>query len=66
MSADSSIIDEVRRRRYEIGERFGDDLRAYCDQLRDVEARYASRLVSQVAVVPSTRGPESRPRGDRP
>jgi DNA-binding NarL/FixJ family response regulator len=55
MSADSSIVEEVRRRRCEISERYSNDLRAYCEHLRAVEAQYSSRLVDQVAVVRSSR-----------
>ncbi len=55
MSADSSIVEEVRKRRHEISERFGHDLSAYYEHLGEIEAQYQSRLVDQVTVVRSRR-----------
>ncbi len=52
MSADSSIVDEVRKRRHEISERFGHDLEAYARHLKEIEEQYRDRVVSQVTVVP--------------
>ncbi len=53
MDADSPIVEEVRRRRHELSERFGHDLRKYGEHLREVEKEYQDRLVSQVTVVRS-------------
>lgn len=51
MSADSPIVDEVRRRRHEISERFGHDLMRYAEHLKEIEAQHRDRVVSQVTVV---------------
>jgi hypothetical protein len=51
MSADSPIVEEVRKRRHEISERFGHDLQAYARHLKEIEDKYRSRVVSQVTVV---------------
>ncbi len=51
MSSDSPIVDEVRRRRQELSERYGHDLRRYAEHLREIETRNAVRVVSQVTVV---------------
>jgi hypothetical protein len=53
MIADSPIVAEVRQRRCELSKRFGDDLRAYYEHLREVQAKYESRVVGQVTVVRS-------------
>ena len=53
MSTDSPIVEEVRKRRCEISEQFGNDLRAYYEHLKEVQERYKSRLVSQITVVQS-------------
>jgi hypothetical protein len=53
MISDSPIVAEVRKRRCELSERFGHDLRAYYQHLRDVQATYQARVVSQITVVPS-------------
>ena len=53
MSADSPIVEEVRKRRRELSERFGNDLRAYHEHLREVQAKYQSRVVDQITVVRS-------------
>ena len=51
MKTDSSIVDEVRKRAYEISERFAHDLRAYARHLKEIEEKHRSRVVSQVTVV---------------
>jgi hypothetical protein len=51
MKTDSPIVDEVRKRAYEISERYGHDLRAYARHLKEIEDKYRSRVVSQVTVV---------------
>jgi hypothetical protein len=53
MIADSPIVEEVRKRRSELSERFGHDLRAYYEHLREVQTKYRSRIVDQVTVVSS-------------
>jgi hypothetical protein len=53
MIADSPIVAEVRKRRCELSERFGHDLRAYYEHLRDVQAKYQPRVVGQITVVRS-------------
>ena len=53
MIPDSPIVAEVRKRRCELSERFGNDLRAYYEHIREVQAKYQSRVVSQITVVPS-------------
>jgi hypothetical protein len=55
MSTDSPIVDEVRKRRHQISERFGHDLQAYARHLKEIEDKYRSRVVSQVTVVPASR-----------
>jgi hypothetical protein len=61
MSADSAIVEEVRKRRHQLSERFGHDLNAYYEHLGEIEARYQSRLVDQITVVRSRRlGDESQ------
>ena len=55
MSADSPIVEEVRKRRCELSERFGHDLRAYYEHLREVQANHQSRVVDQITVVRSRR-----------
>jgi hypothetical protein len=53
MIADSPIVAEVRKRRCELSERFGNDLRAYYEHIREVQHKYQSRVISQSTVVPS-------------
>jgi hypothetical protein len=53
MSLDSPIVDEVRKRRSELSERFGHDLRAYYEHLREVQEKYRTRVVGQLTVVRS-------------
>lgn len=61
MIADSPIVEEVRKRRCEISQQFGDDLLAYGRHLRDVQAKYSSRVVGQITVVQSTLYAEQEP-----
>jgi hypothetical protein len=59
---ESPIVEEVRRRSRELSARFQDDLRAYAEHLRGVEAKKFTRVVSQITVVkPSTDGRRSIP-----
>lgn len=53
MNTDSPIVEEVRKRRCELSERFGHDLCAYYEHLQQVQAKYQSRIVDQVTVVRS-------------
>ncbi len=55
MSTDGPIVDEVRRRRHEISERYGHDLRRYGEHLMEAQKEHADRLVDQVTVVKSER-----------
>ncbi len=55
MRADSPIVEEVRERARRISERFGDDLQAYAQHLKEIEEKHRSRVVSQVTVVPARR-----------
>jgi len=59
MISDSPIVAEVRKRRCELSERFGNDLRAYYEHLREVQATYRSRVVGQLTVVRSRDKTES-------
>lgn len=53
MKADTPIVEEVRRRRHQISERFGHDLRAYTRHLREIQEKSRDRhpIVNQVTVV---------------
>ena len=51
MKDDSPIVKEVRRRRMEISARFDHDLEQYLTHLREIERRFADRVVSQVTVI---------------
>ncbi len=53
MTSDSPIVAEVRKRRCELSERYGNDLRAYYEHIREVQAKYQSRVVGQITVVQS-------------
>ena len=53
MTADSPIVEEVRKRRCEISERFGHDLDAYCKHLREEQAKHPLRVVDQITIVRS-------------
>jgi hypothetical protein len=57
MNADSPIVEEVRKRRCELSEKFGNDLRAYYEHLREVQGKYQTRLVSQLTVVRAKKPP---------
>jgi hypothetical protein len=59
VSADSPIVAEVRKRRCEISEQYGDDLRKYYEHLLQVQSGVSSRLVDQLTVVQSARKPEA-------
>jgi hypothetical protein len=54
MSIDGPIVDEVRQRRCELSERFGHDLRAYFDHLREYQLKYRDRIVDQITIVQSS------------
>lgn len=58
MSADSPIVDEVRRRASEISKRHEDDLRRYADHLKDLQSQFQTQLVNQITVVPAAKRPE--------
>jgi len=62
MSADIPIIEEVRKRRRELSERFGNDLRAYYEHLREVQAKYGSRIVDQITVIRSHKADDEEAR----
>jgi hypothetical protein len=51
MTADSPIVEEVRRRRMEISARFDHDLEKYLTHLRHIEHQCQERVVSQVTVI---------------
>ena len=53
MIHESPIVQEVRQRAMKIGERFGHDLRKYCDYLRDQEKKHPERIVDQIAIIRS-------------
>lgn len=55
MSTDSPIVDEVRKRRHEISERFNHDLSKYCEHLMEAQEEYRDRLVDRATVVKSKR-----------
>ena len=55
MSADSSIVEELRKRRHEISERLEHDRQADARHLKEIEHKYCDRVVSQVkAAAPRT------------
>ena len=58
MTAESVIVEEVRRRRSELSQRHGHDVRTYAEHIRKLQAEHAERLVSQVTVVPSAEDTE--------
>jgi DNA-directed RNA polymerase subunit F len=64
MTADSTIVEEVRRRRSALSAQFEHDVYKYAEHLRQIQAENASRVVSQLTVVPSTTtaGPGKLPR----
>ena len=51
MSEDSPIVEEVRRRRHEISERFGHDLTRYAEHRKEIGEKHRDRVVSQITVV---------------
>ncbi len=53
MTEESSLVREVRERAMRIEERFGHDLHAYCQHLREQEQKHPDRVVDQIAVVSS-------------
>ena len=53
MSFDSPIVEDVRKRRCELSERYGHDLQVYGEHLREVQAKYQSCVVNQITVVRS-------------
>jgi hypothetical protein len=55
MNTDSPIAEEVRKRRCALSERFGHDLRAYYEHLRELQKKHPVRLVDQLTVVRSER-----------
>lgn len=55
MSKDTPIVDEVRKRRHEISQRYQHDVKAYAEHLRELQKRHAERVVSQITVVPVRR-----------
>lgn len=59
MSKDSPIVEEVRRRRQEISDRFGGDFEKYVAHLMEFQKQFSDRLVNQVTVV------KSMPKQDR-
>jgi len=48
---DGPLVEEVRRRRHEISEEFGHDVRRYGEHLKEFQERFADRLVDQITVV---------------
>ena len=57
------IVEEVRRVRYAHAERFGDDLDAIADDLRERERRSGRKVVS---LPPKRASVRPAPRGKRP
>lgn len=53
MDSDSVIAQEVRQRRNDISERFGDDLARYAQHLQAIQVEFVDRVVDQVSVVKS-------------
>jgi len=46
---DDPLIDEIRRVRHEISARFGHDTKALMDHYRELEKKYADRLLREPA-----------------
>ncbi len=61
MSEDSPIVEEVRKRRREISERFGHDLKAYAEHLKQIEQKHRDRVVSQITIVAAKESKERKP-----
>jgi hypothetical protein len=57
VSSDSPIVADVRKRRCEISEQHGNDLRTYYQHLLQLQSGVGSRLVDQLTVVQSARRP---------
>lgn len=53
MSSDSTLVDEIRKRRHEISEQFDHDLQKYCEHIMEIQKQHQDRLVDQVTVVKS-------------
>lgn len=53
MTADSPIVEEVRRRAMELSARFDHDLTKYAAHLRELQAKHQARVVNQVTVIRS-------------
>ncbi len=53
MIADDPVVEEVRRRRQEICDRFGGDFDKYVEHLMEFQKQFSDRLVNQVTVVKS-------------
>lgn len=62
MDADTPIVEEVRKRRHEISERFAHDLYAYAEHLKEIEEKHRDRVVSQVTVVARRNTDRPKPR----
>jgi len=60
MEPDGPIVEEVRRRAFDLSARFDHDLGKYAEYLREVEAGHRDRLVDQVTVVRSADRPADR------
>lgn len=60
MTGESPIVDEVRQRRRELSDRYGDDVRPYAEHVKQWQSQYAPRLVNQITVV---RPEDSKTRG---
>jgi hypothetical protein len=57
MTGDSPLVEEVRRRASELSARYDHDLRKYYQHLLEVQAEHASRVVTQIRVVPAEAEP---------
>lgn len=58
MTSDGPIVDEVRQRREQISDRFGNDIDRYGEHIRELQEKYRARLVSQIKVVPASSEPQ--------
>lgn len=56
MSDESPLVREIRDRALAIAARFGNDLHAYCEYLRQEEKKHSDRVVDQITVVRSCAG----------
>ena len=61
MSSESSIVEEVRARAAAIDARYGHDVRAYTEHLRDLEQQNRERVVEQVRVTRREDDDRSKP-----